>query len=111
MAQFVPNQPVAQPDPVVSVDVTPTSPLPMGVNRFQLVVVDDAGNESEPVFLEVIVRDTERPTAVLDMVDVRGGRVDPVVSFGQTFVLSGARSSDVAPGTVAEYRFTLVDAR
>lgn len=111
MAQFVPNQPVTQPDASVSVDVTPNSPLPMGVNRFQLVVVDDAGNESDPVILEVIVRDTEKPTAVLDMVDERGGRIDPVVSFGQTFVLSGARSSDIAPGKVAEYRFTLIDPR
>ena len=111
MAQFAPNQPVAQADPTVSVDVTPNSPLPMGVNRFQLIVVDDSGNESAPVFLEVIVKDLDNPTAVLDMVDARGGRVDPTVDFGAAFTLSGARSSDVAPGKVVEYRFTLVDAR
>ena len=111
MAEFVPNQPVTQADPTVSVDVTPNSTLPMGVNRFQLVVVDDAGNASDPVFLEVIVKDLENPTAVLDLIDARGGRIDPVVDFGKSFVLTGQRSSDVAPGKVVEYRFTLVDAR
>lgn len=109
MAEFRVNEPVVQPDPVVRVDVTPTAPLPLGANRFRLVVVDDSGNESEPTFLEVVVRDAGRPTAVLDIVDASGRRVEPVVASGANFILSGARSSDTGGGRVVEYRFTLVD--
>jgi hypothetical protein len=100
MAEFKPNVPVIQQDPLVSVDVKSDRPLPAGKYRFQLVVVDDGNNESDPAILEVLIRDTERPTAVLDMVDPNGA----------IFRLSGARSSDVAPGKVKTYRFTLLDA-
>ena len=109
MPEFKPNTPIVQKDSVVRVDVTAEVPLPLGANRFRLVVVDDAGNESEPTFLEIIVRDDDRPTAVLDLVNRDLTRIDPVVVRGQSFILSGARSADVPPGTVAEYRFTLVD--
>lgn len=109
MAEFVVNQPVVQPEPLVRVDVTPNAPLPLGVNRFRLIVVDDSGNESEAAFLEVIVRDADRPTAVLDMVNADGRRIDPVVGFGASFLLSGERSADTGGGRVTEYRFTLVD--
>lgn len=109
MVRFVENRPVVQEEPDVKVDVSVEDPLPLGVNRFRLVVVDDSGNESEPVFLEVIVRDNARPTAVLDMVNANGQRIEPVVDFGASFILSGRRSSDLPPGRVAEYRFTLVD--
>jgi hypothetical protein len=109
MPRFEPNVPVTQAEPVVLVEVSPNAPLPVGANRFRLVVVDDSGNESEPAFLDVVVRDEERPTAVLDVVDRNGRRVEPVVPFGQAFILSGARSSDPPPGRVVEYRFTLVD--
>src|SRR4249919_3382378 len=109
MPEFKPNQPIVQKEPVVRVDVSRASPLPLGPNRFRLIVVDDAGNESEPTFLEVVVRDLDKPTAVLDVVDANGKRIDPVVAHGQPFTLSGARSSDVDPGKVAEFRFTLVD--
>jgi hypothetical protein len=109
MPEFKLNTPVVQKDPVVRVDVSATAPLPVGANRFRLIVVDDSGNESDPTFLDVVVRDVQKPTAVLDMVDANGKRIDAVVAQGTSFILSGARSSDVAPGKVAEYRFTLVD--
>lgn len=109
MPEFKPNQPIVQKDPLVKVDVPAAAPLPLGANRFRLIVVDDAGNESEPTFLDVVVRDQERPTAVLDVVNSDSVRVDPVVARGQSFILSGLRSTDVAPGKIAEYRFTLVD--
>ena len=109
MAEFKTNVPVVQADPVVTVDVNRDEPFPAGPQRFRLVVVDDAGNESDPVFLDVIVRDTEKPTAVLDVVNSDGKVVEPVVSVGSSFILSGGRSSDVAPGKVKEYRFTLLD--
>ena len=109
MAEFKPNVPVVQTDPLVSVDIKQDSPMPPGKYRFQLVVVDDGDNTSDPAFLDVIIQDTERPTAVLDMVDSNGARIgDPTVQIGKSFSLSGARSSDVAPGTVKGYRFTLL---
>jgi len=109
MVEFVLNKPVVQQGPMVKVDVSPTAPLPVGANRFRLVVVDNDGNESQPTFLDVIVKALEAPTAVLDMVDDNQRRIDPVVTAGKSFILSGQRSSDVAPGKVVEYRFTLVD--
>ena len=75
------------------------------------LVVDscDAGNASDPTFIDVIVRDLEKPTAVLQLVDPNGRPINPAeVAFGQAFVLSAARSSDIAPGKVVEFQFTLV---
>src|SRR5437016_81122 len=109
MAEFKPNVPVIQEDPLVSVDVKSDSPLPAGKYRFQLVVVDDGDNESDPAIIEVLVRDTERPTAVLDMINADGAIIAPVASVGASFRLSGTRSSDVPPGKVKAYRFTLLD--
>jgi hypothetical protein len=56
MAVFKPNQPVTLDTPQVFVDVSAANPLPAGTNRFQLVVVDDAGNVSESVVVEVVVQ-------------------------------------------------------
>ena len=108
MAQFRVNQPIGQASPTITADVTAADPFPLGANRFQLVVVDSSGNESAPTVLDVIVRDTVKPTAVLDLVDSTGRRIDPVVSSGQSFTLSGARSADLPPGRIIEYRFTLL---
>ena len=109
MPVFTVNKPVNQTDPLVKVDVTPASPLPLGLNRFQLVVIDDAGNPSEPTFLNVIVRDTERPTAVLEIVDAAGKAIDASVPFGTSFILSAAKSKDTPPGKISQYQFTLLD--
>lgn len=109
MPVFKVNTPVNQNDPVVKVDITDANPLPLGLNRFQLVVIDDAGNVSEPAILQVIVRDTERPTAVLEMIDANGQTIDPVVTQGSSFVLTGIRSKDTPPGKIKEYQFTLLD--
>jgi|GraSoiStandDraft_4_1057263.scaffolds.fasta_scaffold283536_3 hypothetical protein len=109
MVKFVANTPVVQPDAQVKVDASATAPLPLGANRFQLIVVDDAGNESEPAFIDIIVRDKEKPTAVLQLVNADGRVISPAeVAFGQSFTLSAAKSSDVAPGKVVEFRFTLI---
>jgi hypothetical protein len=109
MATFKLNAPVVQKNPTVTVDVAATAPFPLGAQRFQLVVVDDSGNESVPTFLDVVIKDLDKPTAVLDLVNVDGTRIDPVVDFGKSFTLSAARSTDLPPGKVVEYRFTLVD--
>jgi hypothetical protein len=111
MAGFTPNVPVVQNDPVVSVDMPATAPLPAGKYRFQLVVIDDAGTESDPAFIDVIIKDKVKPTAVLDMVNADKVVVNvPQVTVGQSFLLSGARSSEVAPGKVVSYRFTMLPA-
>jgi hypothetical protein len=99
MAQFRPNQPVETEASEVEVTVSPASPLPAGRHQFQLVVVDDSGNESEPAVLEVIVRDATKPTAVID-----GPRL---VDVGRSFQLSGRRSAD-AGGSIVKYRWTLL---
>jgi len=109
MTVFKPNLPVTQPDPVVKVEATRTDPLPIGANRFRLVVFDDEGNPSEPTFLDIVVLAPTDPTAVLDIVNEDGKRIDTKVPFGTTFILSGTRSTDVEPGKVVEYQFTLVD--
>jgi len=100
MAEFIPNKPIETTEPKIEVTVTPKNPLAIGVNRFQLIVIDDAGNASEPAVVEVIVRDTNRPTAVLD--------APKQVEIGRSFSLAGDRSSDVAPGKVAKYIWTLI---
>jgi hypothetical protein len=109
MAKFKVNVAVPQDTPDVKVEGTDSGALPLGPNRFSLVVVDDSGNESEPFVLTVTVVDTDKPTAVLQVVNADGKVLDPTVQFGQTFILSGAASQDKEPGTIRDYRFTLLD--
>jgi len=66
MPEFRAGQPVVTDTPEVEVTVAANAPLPAGRHRFQLVVEDDSGNISAPSITEVIVRDTQKPTAVLD---------------------------------------------
>jgi hypothetical protein len=100
MAEFRPGVPIVSDTPDIDVTVSPAAPLPVGRHRFQLVVVDDSGNESEPAVHEVIVRDTTRPTAVID-----GPRA---VDAGRSFQLSGRRSSDPPPGRIVRYQWMLL---
>ena len=102
MAIFVPGQAVSTPDPTVQVDVTAQSQLRPGKHRFQLVVTDDSGNVSEPAVVEVIVRDETKPTAVID--------APATVAAGRSFSLSGARSSDIPPGRIIRFTWTLLPA-
>jgi len=101
MAQFKPNTPIETSDPTIEVTVSSTDPLPIGPVRFQLVVFDEQNNPSKPAFLEVTVRDTQNPTAVLD-----GPREG--VELGKSFSLSGERSRDVEPGKIVRYEWTMV---
>ncbi|MCE2836981.1 MAG: hypothetical protein LW834_08450 [Cyanobium sp. 49614_E6] len=101
MAEFKPNTPIETSDPTIEVTVSGTDPLPIGPVRFQLVVFDEQNNPSQPAFLEVTVRDTQNPTAVLD-----GPREG--VELGKSFSLSGERSSDVEPGKIVRYEWTMV---
>ena len=101
MAKFVIGAPVETAEPSVEVTVDAAAPLSVGRHTFQLVVVDDAGNQSQPDSVVVIVKDSTNPTAVLKA----PSQVEP----GASFPLDGRASSDVAPGKVVKYIFTLVD--
>jgi hypothetical protein len=100
MPEFRVGQSVVTDAPDVEVTVAPNAPLPVGRHRFQLVVADDSGNTSEPSITEVIVRDTQKPTAVLD--------APREVELGRSFQLSGRRSSDVG-GRIVRYTWTRLD--
>jgi hypothetical protein len=108
MPTFQPNVPIRLQDSDVEVDAGGTG-LGAGAHRFSLTVTDDSGNESSPAVIDVIIRDDKRPTAVLDLRDADGRRIDPVVAAGQNFILSGARSADLPPGRIVSYQFTLLD--
>jgi hypothetical protein len=102
MTVFKINVPVETSEPKIEVTVNAENPLPTGRVRFQLVVVDDAGNESEPDTVDVIIQDSTRPTAVLD--------APRAVEVGNSFALLGDRSFDIG-SRIVSYRWTLIEAR
>src|ERR1700759_3634342 len=99
MSDFVIGTPVETADPGVEVTVSANNPLPAGKHVFSLVVVDDSGNQSAPDEVTIVVRDDVAPTAVI--------KAPAQVSLGQSFKLDGSGSSDVAPGKVVKYIWTL----
>jgi hypothetical protein len=101
MAIFEAGVPIETPESVIMVDVTPYRPLRVGRHVFQLEVIDDADNRSAPDRVEIIVRDEQAPTAVL--------QAPATVQFGRRFSLNGARSSDPPPGRVTRFIWTLVE--
>jgi hypothetical protein len=100
MPEFTINTPIPTDQPAIEVTVTPARPLSFGRHTFSLVVEDDSGNQSEPDTIIIIVRDNERPTAVLE------GPAQ--VNFGQTFTLTGRRSTDAGGGRVTRFIWTLL---
>lgn len=100
MAIFKFGAPIESKEPNIAVEMDPNNPLPVGKHRFQLIVVDDAGNESLPVELVVTVADDQRPTAVIDG--------PSRVSFKEPFRLLGEKSFDIG-GKVVLWRWTLLD--
>jgi hypothetical protein len=112
MAKFTPgtDTEVKAEEPLLEVLVSPTAPLRPGKHVFQLVVVDDTGNDSAPASVTIIIEDRERPTAVVDLLDERGGRISEPevrVPFGQPFRLTGDRSSDIG-GVVRVWNWSLL---
>ena len=98
MAKFVINTPIETDAAKIDVEVDPANPMRLGRHRFQLVVVDDSGNQSAPDAVEVRVIDKDRPTAHLVAPDI--------VPFSTSFALSGENSIDVGGGRVVRYIWT-----
>ncbi len=98
MAEFVVNTPVVTPEPLVEVTVTPSRPIALGRHRYQLVVVDDAGNRSAPDTVTVIVADQDAPTAVI--------RAPRITAFNRSFELDGSASFDAGGGRIVQYVWT-----
>jgi hypothetical protein len=101
MPVFQPNVPIETDVPTIAVQVNSGEALPPGRHTFRLVVVDNDGLQSEADTVDIIVKDTRKPTAVLD--------APAQVLFGQDIALSGSRSSDPAPGKVVRYIWTLLN--
>jgi hypothetical protein len=97
-----PNTPIETEDPILDITMVAAAPLRPGQHVFQLVVMDDSGNQSAPAEVEIIIRDTQAPTAVLDVLPSR------TLEFGASFQLNAERSSDVAPGQLARFSWTLI---
>jgi hypothetical protein len=100
MAVFIINQDVETKESVVEVTVDKEKPLPVGRHRFRLVVMDDAGNPSQPDEVDVVVADQEAPTALL--------KAPKVVALGESFELDGSASFDSGGGQVVRYTWTYV---
>jgi hypothetical protein len=99
MAQFVFGSPITTEEAGVEVTLDEKTALPVGRHIFQLVVVDDSGNESKPAEVVVVVRDDQAPTAVI--------KAPTQVGFGRSFKLDGSGSVDLPPGKIAKYIWTL----
>jgi hypothetical protein len=101
MAEFKIGVPVETDTPTIEVTVDQAAPLAVGTHVFQLIVLDDSKNASVPTAVKVTIRDSILPTAILN--------APSQVEFGQSFVLDARKSSDVPPGKVVRYVYTLMD--
>ena len=101
-AQLQVNQPVegTAPDATLTIAVDAGRPLAVGSYTFQLEVVDDSGNRSQPAHVRLVVLDNQAPSAVIS--------APRSVPFNTAFTLSGAESQDVGGGRIARYIWTLV---
>ena len=100
MADFKFGEPVETKEALVEVTINPNAPLRPGRYTFQLVVVDDSGNQSLPDSVDIIIRDTTQPTAVIT--------APSAVEVGRSFNLSGEKSFDAPGGKIVNYVWTLL---
>lgn len=98
MADFVPGVEISTETSTIEVTVSPDRPLPLGRQIFRLVVVDDAGNLSQPDQVVVIIADQDAPTAVL--------RAPQVTAFARNFGLDGSASFDAGGGRIVRWIWT-----
>jgi hypothetical protein len=102
MAEFQINEPIKTEEAVIEVTISDNNRLAPGRHTFQLTVVDDSGNESEPDRVMVVVLDQERPTAILS--------APGQVASGKSFSLDGRRSVDAGGGRITAYVWTYLGA-
>ena len=102
MANFQVGTRLTTAENTVEVTGSPSAPIASGVHHFQLVVVDEAGNQSDPATVAVVVKDNVKPTAVITVSPSQ-------VELGQSFRLDGSKSSDVPPGKIVSFIWTMVD--
>jgi hypothetical protein len=87
----------------------PNEKLKVGSHIFQLQVVDDSTNPSDPAQVTVIVVDSQKPTAVIAACDEQGNPlVRNRVPFGSGFMLDGRKSVDIG-GRIVTYIWTRVE--
>ncbi len=96
-SQLVPGKPLETSEATLEV-MASTAP---SLCKFQLIVQDNTGNFSPPASVEVMVKDADIPTAVLE--------APAQVKFGRGFMLDGQHSSDIAPGKIVKYLWTSLD--
>jgi hypothetical protein len=107
--EFRQNKEFTSGDALLSIAVSPNDPIPVGAHTFQLVVVDNSGNASRPAQIQILVRDSTAPTAVINAADLDGRPLrDNTVESGAGFVLNGKGSVDLPPGKIEKYIWTLV---
>jgi hypothetical protein len=86
-------------------------PLSVGKHLFELVVLDDSQNPSQPAIVQVNVIDTQAPTAIInfspDLRDPQDPRILRV-PFGRPFTLDGRASTDIG-GQVVRWTWKLVE--
>jgi len=104
------NQSLTTSDATLTIEMG-SEPLQVGQHSFALTVTDNSGNVSTAAQVSLIVRDDQRPTAVLDVRDAVTGRLIPnnTIGFGRSFQLSAARSTDVGGGSIVSYEWQLLD--
>jgi hypothetical protein len=109
LEEFQSGEEVRTEDALLRVVVSQSDPLSIGAHIIELVVTDNAGNSSVPARVQLIVQDSQRPTAVLNVADAQGRVLDePVVEIGTSFILTAKGSMDVSPGTgIASYTWRL----
>lgn len=88
--------------PKVIVDFDQEHPFRIGNTYvFQLVVVDNSGNESAPVECKVLIEDNQLPIARITL------QTPPAV-FGKSFTLIAKGSEDVGGGRIVAFRWKLI---
>lgn len=108
LEEFQNQKEVKTEDSVLTVTVSADNPLPIGPHIFELQVVDDSGNISKAVRVQVVVRDTQAPTAVLNVTDAEGRPLpENVLEFGVGFILNAKGSIDIGSG-IASYTWRIV---
>ena len=100
MPQFVPGPPIETETPSNRGNCHPRQASAALATPISAVVTGDAGNVSTPALVEVVVRDSQKPTAVLD--------APRLAEAEQSFEVSGSRSTDTALGRILRYQWMML---